>query len=153
MARFIKSLHACDPTGGPRAGSATGLRGLSLRPWDERIREWIAKADEAFDLGPAIAAWEAVLQAPEWDRAPVWFHGDLTGNLIAREGRLVGAIDSGYGVGDPACDLMPGWTLFRGEARQAFFDAVGLDDATRRSQPGVGVGTGVHRVDVLQTRA
>jgi aminoglycoside phosphotransferase (APT) family kinase protein len=60
----------------------------------------------------------------------VWFHGDLAGNLIARDGRLVGAIDSGYGVGDPACDLMPGWTLFRGEARRRFFDEVGLDDAT-----------------------
>jgi aminoglycoside phosphotransferase (APT) family kinase protein len=61
----------------------------------------------------------------------VWFHGDLSWNLIAKDGRLVGAIDSGYGVGDPACDLMPGWTLFRGEARQLFFEEVGLDDATR----------------------
>jgi aminoglycoside phosphotransferase (APT) family kinase protein len=56
--------------------------------------------------------------------------GPSAGNLIARGGRLVGAIDSGYGVGDPACDLMPGWILFRGEIRRLFFDEVGLDEAT-----------------------
>jgi aminoglycoside phosphotransferase (APT) family kinase protein len=70
------------------------------------------------------------LEAPEWDRPPVWFHGDLPGNLIAKDGRLVGVIDSGYGTGDPACDLLPGWTFFRGGSRQLFFDEVGLDDAT-----------------------
>ena len=131
LAHFIKALQACDPTGGPEAGAETGLRGLSLRPWDKHVREWIAKSDGVFDLGPAIAAWDEMLEAPEWDRPGVWFHGDLAGNLIAKDGRLVGAIDSGYGVGDPACDLMPGWALFRGEARQVFFEEVGLDDATR----------------------
>jgi aminoglycoside phosphotransferase (APT) family kinase protein len=60
----------------------------------------------------------------------VWLHGDLTGNLISRAGRLVGAIDSGFAIGDPACDLMPGWTLFRGEDRRRFFAEVGLDEAT-----------------------
>lgn len=60
-----------------------------------------------------------------------WFHGDLQGNLIAREGRLVGVIDSGYGVDDPACDLTPGWIMFNGDARERFFDEVGLDDAAK----------------------
>jgi aminoglycoside phosphotransferase (APT) family kinase protein len=34
------------------------------------------------------------------------------------------------GVGDPACDLVPAWTMFDGDARETFADAVGLDDAT-----------------------
>jgi aminoglycoside phosphotransferase (APT) family kinase protein len=72
-----------------------------------------------------------VLEAPEWDRPPTWFDGDLAGNLIARRGQLVGAIDSGYGVGDPACDLAPGWALLRGQARRVFFSEEGLDEATR----------------------
>jgi len=130
LAAFIRALHACDATGGPPAGVDTGLRGLSLKPWDARVREWIAKADGSYDLAPAIALWDEVMQTPEWDRPPVWFHGDLSGNLIQRDGRLVGAIDSGYGVGDPACDLSPGWMLLRGEARQVFFDELDMDDAT-----------------------
>ena len=40
-------------------------------------------------------------------------------------------IDFGcLGVGDPACDVMPGWTLFSGESRAAFRRALGVDDAT-----------------------
>ena len=128
LARFVKALHACDPTDGPRAGVGTGYRGVSLRLWIERIDEWIEKLDGQF--AEQVALWHEVLQAPEWDRPPVWFHGDLPGNLIAKDGRLVGVIDSGYGVGDPACDLLPGWTFFRGESRKLFFDEVGLDEAT-----------------------
>ncbi len=136
LARFIKALHACDPTGGPEAGAGTGYRGLSLRLWVGRLRDWIAKLADRPDLADvdvagALAAWDEVLITPEWEQLGVWFHGDLPWNLIAKDGVLVGAIDSGYGVGDPACDLMPGWTMFRGEARAMFFEEVGLDDATR----------------------
>ena len=131
LARFIKALHACDTTDGPPAGRDTGFRGLSIARWADRVRNALAELGARDDLADALAAWDEVLDTPEWDRPPVWFHGDLSGNLIAKDGRLVGAIDSGYGIGDPACDLMPGWTLFRGEARQRFFDEVGLDDATR----------------------
>jgi aminoglycoside phosphotransferase (APT) family kinase protein len=133
LARFVRTLQSCDATGGPPAGADTGHRGLPLHGWDERVREWIAKAERddcPVDLPAAVAAWEEVLAAPDWDRPPVWFHGDLPGNLIARDRRLVGVIDSGYGVGDPACDLLAGWTMFRGAARARFFAEVGLDDAT-----------------------
>ena len=128
LAEFVRALQACDATDGPAAGEATWLRGLSLKPWRDRIDDWMAKAD--VDLTRARAVWYEALEADEWAGAPTWFHGDLPGNLIQRGGRLVGAIDSPFGVGDPACDLMAGWTFFRGEARQVFFDEVGLDDAT-----------------------
>jgi aminoglycoside phosphotransferase (APT) family kinase protein len=32
------------------------------------------------------------------------------------------------GVGDPACDVVIAWTLFRGRAREAFRAALGADD-------------------------
>lgn len=70
----------------------------------------------------------------------MWFHGDLAGNLIVRDGHLVGVIDSPYGVGDPACDVTPGWTLFRGAARQRFFDEVGADEATKQRARGWALG-------------
>jgi aminoglycoside phosphotransferase (APT) family kinase protein len=130
LARFVRALHACDATGGPPAGAATWWRGMPLHIWEGRLEEWVAKLDGFYDVRDALTVWGEAVAAPPWDRPPVWFHGDLTGNLIARDRRLVGAIDSPYGVGDPACDLMPGWTLFRGEARRIFFDEVGLDEAT-----------------------
>jgi len=78
------------------------------------------------------AAWEAALQAPEWDRAPVWVHGDLLpGNLLIERGRLSAVIDfGGLAVGDPACDLMIAWGLFSGESRDVFRAALAVDDAT-----------------------
>ena len=130
LARFVKALHACDPTGGHEPGEATALRGMPITIWRGRIEPWIEKLDGFYDAADAVAVLNEALDAPAWDQPPVWLHGDLTGNLICRDGRLVGAIDSGYAVGDPACDLMPGWILFRGAARRAFFDEVGLDDAT-----------------------
>lgn len=33
------------------------------------------------------------------------------------------------GVGDPACDLIPAWTIFAGESRDIFRKALVVDDA------------------------
>ena len=79
----------------------------------------------------AAEVWEAALQS-RWEQAPVWVHGDVaSGNLLVRAGRLCGVIDFGcLAVGDPACDLVLAWTLFEGEAREAFKRDVGLDEAT-----------------------
>jgi aminoglycoside phosphotransferase (APT) family kinase protein len=130
LAAFVRALHRCDAAGGPPAGNDTGWRGLPLDIWDDRLEQWVARLEPDPIVTAALAVWAAARAAPGWDRPAVWFHGDLAGNLIARHRRLVGAIDSGYGVGDPACDLMPGWTLFRGESRRLFFDACALDEAT-----------------------
>ncbi|GCB43538.1 hypothetical protein SNL152K_823 [Streptomyces sp. NL15-2K] len=73
------------------------------------------------------------LAAPAWDRPPVWIHGDLdTGNLLTVDGRLSAVIDFGtLAVADPAVDLLPAWKILpTPAARDAFREAVGLDDAT-----------------------
>jgi aminoglycoside phosphotransferase (APT) family kinase protein len=131
LARFVRCLQACDAAAGPPAGPGTGKRGLPLHVWVEGVERYTASTRADPLVRQALSAWDDVLKAPEWAGPPTWFHGDLAGNLIARRGRLVGAIDSGYGVGDPACDLAPGWALFRGEARRVFFAEVGLDEPTR----------------------
>jgi aminoglycoside phosphotransferase (APT) family kinase protein len=78
------------------------------------------------------AAWEAALAAPEWQRPPVWIHGDLDArNLLVEEGRLSAVIDwGGLGVGDPACDVMVAWKVFSAETRNSFRAALSVDDAT-----------------------
>jgi aminoglycoside phosphotransferase (APT) family kinase protein len=130
LAGFIHALHAIDATGGPPAGKTTFGRGLPLRLGAKLIRTAIDNVADRYDVAPIRALFEEALEVEDWTRPPVWFHGDLDGNLIAQDGVLVGVIDSAYGVGDPACDLMAGWTLFSGKARAAFFEAVDLDEAT-----------------------
>jgi aminoglycoside phosphotransferase (APT) family kinase protein len=130
LAQFIRALEACDPSCGHKPGRSTAWRGMPLSVWDGQLDSWIAKLEKTESIARAIAILDEARAAPEWSGPPVWLHGDLSGNLIARNGRIVGVIDSGYSVGDPACDLMPGWTLFRGRTRERFFAETGLDEAT-----------------------
>ncbi len=127
LAQFITALQRIDPAGGPHPG-----RGVPLALRDAPTRDAIAALHGTLDADAVTMAWEAALQAPEWDRAPVWFHGDLLpGNLLIERGRLSAVIDfGGLGVGDPACDLMIAWSLFSGESRDVFRAALAVDDAT-----------------------
>lgn len=127
LAKFIIALQRIDPTGGPPAG-----RGVPLVLRDAAMRAAIAEVRGLLDADAVTAAWEAALEAPEWDRPPVWVHGDLLpGNLLVERGRLSAVIDfGGLGVGDPACDLMSAWSLFSGESREVFRAALGVDNAT-----------------------
>ena len=87
--------------------------------------------DGQIDGDAATAVWETALQAG-FDGPPVWVHGDVAAtNLLVADGELCAVIDFGCSaVGDPACDVTIAWTLFSGESRRAFRDALGLDDAT-----------------------
>ncbi len=130
LAQFITSLQAIPTTGGPVA--KTNSRGAPLRSRDADTREAIAALGNMIDRDAVTAIWEVALQQPEWNRPPVWFHGDmLPGNILVRDGRVHAVIDfAGLGVGDPACDLMIAWRLFSGESREAFRKALSVDDAT-----------------------
>jgi aminoglycoside phosphotransferase (APT) family kinase protein len=135
VAAFARALHAVDPAGGPK--KTPGSRGSALRHADEGVRRVLprlAEHDDGFDVTAAEAAWDACLAAPEWDRPPVWIHGDLQpGNLITDGGRLSAVIDFGaLGVGDPAPDVASALWSFTGAARTAYREAIGYDDATWR---------------------
>jgi aminoglycoside phosphotransferase (APT) family kinase protein len=140
LAGFVAALHRIDATGGPEAGVATWGRGTSLRRGAAGVRDAIQRVSDRYDTAPLLAAWEEAVDAEEWDGPPVWFHGDLARNLIVRDGHLVGVIDSPYGVGDPACDITPGWSLFTGAARQRYFEELGVDEATKARARGWAIG-------------
>jgi aminoglycoside phosphotransferase (APT) family kinase protein len=131
LAQFITALQRIDTAGGPRAADHN-LRGQPLATRDASTRAAIAALQGMIDTDAANKVWQAALQAPEWNRAPVWFHGDLLpGNVLFEQGRLSGVIDfSGLGVGDPACDMMIAWGLFSGESRSVFRATLAVDDAT-----------------------
>jgi aminoglycoside phosphotransferase (APT) family kinase protein len=99
--------------------------------YDAEARGAIAALEDEIDATAATALWEAAL-ATEWQRAPVWIHGDVAvGNLLVENGRLCAVIDFGTcGVGDPACDTVIAWTFLEGESRTAFKAALPVDEAT-----------------------
>lgn len=132
LARFVRALERIDTAGGPPAGPANFSRGVPLAMRDAGTRAAIAALEGVLDTDAATTAWEAALRASPWDQPPVWLHGDLqSGNLLVVQGQLSAVIDFGcLGVGDPAVDLIVAWNLFSGDARDAFREALAVDDAT-----------------------
>lgn len=132
LAEFLNALWRIDATDGPRAGPANFYRGVPLAEREEGVRAAVPEWRGIVDTDALTAAWDAALAAPQWDRSPVWVHGDLsTLNLLTSDERLSAVIDFGcLGVGDPACDLIIAWELFEGESRAAFRAALAVDDAT-----------------------
>ena len=123
LAAFVGVLQRTDPAGAPPG------RGIPLAERDREVRSWLTR----FDGDPrAGAEWERALAAPPWEGQPVWHHGDLDArNWLVREGRIAGVVDwSAMGVGDPACDVMVAWKLHAPAARDAFREALSVDDAT-----------------------
>jgi aminoglycoside phosphotransferase (APT) family kinase protein len=132
MAQFIAALHGIDAAGGPTPGHHNSFRGVPLATRDAATRTAISNLRGTLNEGAMNAAWDAALNAPVWNRPPVWIHGDLQpGNLLIQGGRLNAVIDFGcLGVGDPACDLMVAWNLFNAESREVLRAALKVDEAT-----------------------
>lgn len=135
LARFISALQKIDATDGPLPGSHNFSRGEPLVYRDRETRAAIERLRamvDIVDIESATKAWEAALATSAWDQSPVWLHGDLhAGNLLVQRGRLSAVIDfGGLGIGDPACDLMVGWTLLTPQARDIFRAALSVDAAT-----------------------
>ncbi len=121
-AELVVALRAVDTTGGPVKDGTS--RGVPLDRLDPSVRDAIAACGTRVDAAAVTRAWDRALEARP-SSGGAWIHGDLLpGNLLVHEGCLSGAIDwGGVGVGDPAADLIPAWTLFRGEARERFREA------------------------------
>ena len=132
LARFLRALQTIHTHDAPAPGAHNFYRGVPLAMRDESTRNAIDQCAGLIDVGAARAAWQSALNAPIWDKPPVWIHGDLqSGNLLAVDGKLSAVIDfGGLGVGDPAVELLVAWTLFPPDARKAFRKAMQVDDAT-----------------------
>lgn len=123
LAVFVEALWQVDPTGAPPG------RGIPLAERDAQMRAWFARFDGDARVN---SVWQRAVAAPPSDGPPVWHHGDLdVRNWLVRDGHITGVIDWGSaGVGDPACDVMVAWKLHSRAARDAFRDALPVDDAT-----------------------
>jgi aminoglycoside phosphotransferase (APT) family kinase protein len=136
LGEFVSALQKVDPLGGP---VKTGTdRGVPLAALDDGVRAAIDQLGDQIDGARVTAAWQHAVEAPAWSAAPVWIHGDLLpGNLLVRDRRLAAVIDfSGLGLGDPAPDIVPAWTIFDGESREVFRTTTGCDEPTWRRSMG-----------------
>ena len=126
LASFIMELRSVDMQGAPRGGRRP------LIELDGITRSAIESCRGMIDTDAATAAWRRALQTPPWDGKPVWLHGDLLKtNLLVRDGRLCAVIDfGGVGIGDPAMDVVPAWSVFSPAARGKFRQALHVDEAT-----------------------
>ena len=108
---------AIDATGGPAPGQHNFFRGGPLAYYEGEALEAIERLGDEIPREAVQRTW-ADAMASEWERDPVWFHGDVAaGNLLVRNGRLAAVLDFGSsGVGDPACDMAIAWTFLSGEA-------------------------------------
>ncbi|MGI8407924.1 MAG: aminoglycoside phosphotransferase family protein, partial [Actinomycetota bacterium] len=123
LAAFIAALQLIEPDEAPRG------RGIPLADRDKDMQYWFAlwKGDPA-----VLTEWERALASPAWEGPPMWTHGDIdVRNWLVKDGRISGIIDwEMMGVGDPACDVMVAWKLHSSAARDAFREALPIDDAT-----------------------
>lgn len=131
VAHFLKELQAIDTTGGLIPGPHNFYRGASPAVYDSETRSALEKLGNIVDTDACTRVWEKAIES-QWDKAPVWFHGDLSaGNILVRDGKLAGVIDfGGVAVGDPACDLVIAWTFFKGKSREVFRSTVDMDKKT-----------------------
>lgn len=146
LAEFLTALQHALPVPSDAPNPHDDLTGMPLAKRDRATRAAIAGVQDTFDAQAMTAAWDAALGAPAWDRAPVWFHGDLhLGNLLVSGGHLTAVIDfAGLGAGDPACDLVIAWNLFSPKTRPVLRAALQVDDATWTRARGWALTTGLN---------
>ncbi|MGW2726209.1 aminoglycoside phosphotransferase family protein [Streptomyces sp. NPDC001494] len=135
LAAVVRELHGVDLMGATRAGDLSWYRGGLLRTCDEWVgaafEDCRATVGQEMDVDLLERLWRAALALPDPCGPHVWLHGDLKPtNVLVRDGALHAVIDFGaLSVGFPDAEHAPVWDL-PPQARQAYRDALDLDDAT-----------------------
>ena len=127
LAEFVLALHAVDTDG--RRWNGTG-RGGPLAEADADVRLALEASRALVDVDAIDRIWTSSRDVPRGPEPDVWIHADLMpGNLIVRDERLAAVIDFGaVGIGDPAVDLLPAWTVFTSRTRAQFREALRVGD-------------------------
>jgi len=159
LGRFCRALRSVPADAGPRAGIEVS-RGVPLAERDEMTRAAIGEVADELHAPSLLAAWEESLGATAYDGPGSWFHADLlAGNMLigpAADGRdtLVAVIDWGpSGLGDPAVDAAPAWSLLTVDERDDFRSAAEYDDAAWLRGRGWALTTSLVALPYYRTRS
>jgi aminoglycoside phosphotransferase (APT) family kinase protein len=127
LAEFIDGVRAIDTRG--RAFDGKG-RGGDLRSHDAWMEACFQHSQRLMDVPRLRRMWAVLRELPRSAAGDVMAHGDLIpGNVLVRDGRLVGVIDvGGLGPADPALDLVGAWHLLEAGPRQVLRDDLNCDD-------------------------
>jgi len=117
LACFLNELHGIGLPKGP-----SSRRGISLKERDVETQKAIGELERDIDVSSVTSLWNQLSNTPSWNKEPVWVHGDfLPGNILVQNNRLSAVIDfSDVGIGDPACDLIIAWSLFKPHSIKIF---------------------------------
>ncbi len=126
LAALITGLRAADTRGRRFDGTNRGGR---LPDHDEWLQLCFRESEDLLDVPRCRALWNELRQLPEVD-PDLMCHTDLTPpNVLVRDGRLVGVLDSGgFAAADPALDLVGAWHLLDDRQRLVFREALGCGD-------------------------
>ena len=118
LAGFLAALHVPAPAHAPR----NPLRGVPLAARAARLANDLDRLGTAIHRHAATRMFRAAVEAPTWDRASVWLHGDLhPANILVEGGQVSGVVDFGdITAGDPATDLSVAWMLLPVNSHSAF---------------------------------
>jgi aminoglycoside phosphotransferase (APT) family kinase protein len=126
LAGFITGLRAVDTQGRPFSGRG---RGGHLPDHDAWMDVCFERSEGLLDVDRLRRLWGELRVLPR-ESLDVMSHKDLIpGNVLVRDGRLVGVLDGGaFGPADPALDLVAGWHLLEQEPRAALRRALGCGE-------------------------
>ncbi|MES2542592.1 MAG: aminoglycoside phosphotransferase family protein [Pseudomonadota bacterium] len=126
LAGFVAALRGTPlPDGVP-------VKRENLASRDAFLRQMIGHFQDEADPNLVTRVWETAMALAAWTDSPVLVHADLHPlNLVTRGGTLAAVIDWGaFGAGDPALDLICGWTILEPAGRAEFRQLLAVDDAT-----------------------
>jgi aminoglycoside phosphotransferase (APT) family kinase protein len=126
LAGLIARLRSVDTRGRQFTGKG---RGGHLPDHDDWMALCFARSDGLVDVSTLRAMWREWRTLPEVD-ADVMSHTDLTPpNILVRQDRLVGVLDTGgFGPADPALDLVSAWHLLEGVHRDRVRERLGCSE-------------------------
>jgi len=135
LAEFVVAMREVNAGDELLPGKHNFFRGAALAERDGQVRTAIAQIANIMDrryTRSATRAWDKLRQVSPWPHRSVLIHGDLLPtNILVEQRRITAIIDfGGIGIGDPACDLIPAWTIFSRRGREIFRRSTGLDNDT-----------------------
>lgn len=126
LVELVAALRGADTRGRRFSGSG---RGGELEVHDPWVQTCLANSGHLLDVDALSRLWEELRGLP-LQASEVMTHGDLIpGNVLVRDGRLIGLLDcGGFAPADPALELVGAWHLLDAGPRERVRTGLGSSD-------------------------